>query len=459
MKAFLSISIGQSDPSTLQLILHDQTCPLTVLNFTTLLARPAPTGYLQSKFHRLIPKFMIQGGDFTNADGTGGTSIYGDSFQDENFDLLHDGRGTLSMANSGKDTNGSQFFITFRPTRHLDGKHVVFGNVDMTDEESVKLLARLEGIKVKGGDTPATDIQIVGGGVLKKGEKNAELKSAVQNNQNSDEIDLDDDDDDDNVDDIDTTTTMEKLQPDNKPTASKDTPSDLPPSTLNPNSKKFKLQERLRKLKMKMNQSRQLNKKEVLSEGDRLGSKEAEDRYRKQVSLDDRRKKEQQLHHIHSKSVSANDTGMEKLTEKERKAMMQSGEESLYRAQKKASGAEKDRYSIKDYHNPEGQFRNYENSLKSIRLNDSSSAAHRDPDEGHTVQDYKRERDGAKRLAGELKRRAAKAEKRKQKEMEFEGEDVSYINKRNKRFNEKINRNYDKHTAEIRQNLERGTAL
>jgi len=403
---------------------------------------------------------MLQGGDFTNGDGTGGTSIYGDQFDDENFTLQHDGRGVLSMANSGRDTNGSQFFITFRRTGHLDGKHVCFGHVDMEDEESVRLLNRLEGLKVGEGDVPSLDVMLVGGGIVKKQDTQpARVVKEQVVADDDDEIDLDDSDGDDGNDDDDDKEggrgdkddATREIRDDD--TTESPTDASETATAINPNSKKGKLQERLRKLKMKMNQSRQLNKKEVLGEGERMGSKEAEKQYKKLTSQQDKLRKEKEYNHVHAKSkISTN------LSKQERKAMMQSGDESLSQAMKKEDMAEKNMFSSKDYHNPEGQFRNYQNNAKSLRT-DNLNTNYKNPDEIDTEQDRVRERDGAKRLATELKRRAAKAEKRKQKEIEFEAEDVSGINKRNKRYNEKLSRDYDKHTAEIRQNLERGTAL
>merc|ERR1711865_487574 len=109
-----------------------------------------PLHYKGSAFHRIIPGFMCQGGDFTNGDGTGGESIYGERFEDENFKIKHTRKGLMSMANAGKGTNGSQFFITTKDTPHLDGKHVVFGEVLEGYDDVV---AKLEALGSSSGTT------------------------------------------------------------------------------------------------------------------------------------------------------------------------------------------------------------------------------------------------------------------------------------------------------------------
>merc|ERR1712168_294751 len=171
-KVYFRVAVGTGnnveDYGQINMELFDEVVPRTVANFMAIASGQNQKGfsYKNSIFHRVIPNFMLQGGDFTNFDGTGGESIYGPKFEDENFVVKHASPGLLSMANSGPDTNGSQFFITTVKTPWLDGKHVVFGRVD--DQPSFDIVKRIEALGSASGQTSKV-ITITDSGILQVG--------------------------------------------------------------------------------------------------------------------------------------------------------------------------------------------------------------------------------------------------------------------------------------------------
>jgi peptidyl-prolyl isomerase F (cyclophilin D) len=158
VKVFFDVHFAETDKTERVVMeLFNDVTPLTADNFRQLCTGEQGFGYKGCKFHRIIPNFMIQGGDFTHGNGTGGKSIYGEKFKDENFTLKHTGAGILSMANAGPHTNGSQFFITTVKTDWLDGKHVVFGKV----VEGMEVVKQMEACgSASGKITPGKEVTI-----------------------------------------------------------------------------------------------------------------------------------------------------------------------------------------------------------------------------------------------------------------------------------------------------------
>ncbi|MFM1870600.1 MAG: hypothetical protein RL398_22 [Planctomycetota bacterium] len=168
-RVYFDISIGDKPAGRIVFELFADTTPVTAENFRALCTgekgvgkQGKPLHYKGSRFHRIIQQFMCQGGDFTRGNGTGGESIYGDKFKDENFVKKHNKPGLLSMANAGPNTNGSQFFITTVVTEWLDGKHCVFGQV----VEGMDVVQKMEAVGSRSGQT-SQDVEIADCGELK----------------------------------------------------------------------------------------------------------------------------------------------------------------------------------------------------------------------------------------------------------------------------------------------------
>ena len=327
------------------------------------------------------------------------------------------------MANCGPHTNGSQFFILFSPAPHLDNKHVVFGEI--VGEESFKVLDAMERVTTGKGDRPTREVRIEACGVLEE-EEEEEEGGKVEGGRGKEEekkSDTEGEGKGGGRSDVPEEEEEEKDSVVTDPLLSVDT------------SKMSKVELRLHKLKLKMNQSRRLNRNEVMEEGRRLGDggkKEA-----RTIRKKDREKRDRERKNLGTAELSTSATdaiwGQEKKEEKDKR---------------------RGNFGWEMY-NSGTQHRAYEKRVEGMVTDGHRDTGVYDPaalDNGGSTK-----QEGVARMAKEARERREVSKRRHRTELE--GEDVTSINERNKVFNKKIKRVYDKYTTEIRQNLERGTAL
>eukprot|EP00775_Hariotina_reticulata_P006195 gene6195-6431_t len=439
-RVFFDIEVSGEPAGRIVMELRADVVPKTAENFRCLctgergIGRSGkPLSFKGSPFHRVIQDFMCQGGDITKGDGTGGESIYGSSFSDENFVLQHDAPGILSMANAGPHSNGSQFFLCTVPTPWLDGKHVVFGRVveGMAVVKKVEALGSANGSgKTRGRITIADCGQLPSRLEMltrKRAEKVEEaalradpLGTAVDSKQES----------------------LARLLPADGGVANGEVPDPYAGMTAK--------QRKLHEIKQKMRQARKANEDATIADKKRLRAREAagdggdgEKRWYEEK----KKRKEEELARLgltpdQAYRLESAEVAEAKLKKKEKKPQLSGFSEAVnFVAYEKRAAAIKPDLEVY-------------NAAKAAQ---PSRALELDPMEYGKEQEVPTE--GIDAMVAELNDKRAREAAYSRRRAFRTDADVDYINSRNAHFNKKIQRAFGEHTAEIKANLERGTAL
>lgn len=428
-RVYMDIAIGHRSAGRLVFELFADYTPRTAENFRALCTGERgisprtniPMSYQGSLFHRIIGGFMAQGGDFTNGDGTGGESIFGEKFADENFILQHDGGGLLSMANAGPNTNGSQFFLTFRQAAHLNGRHCVFGRV----ESGMATLALIEKVSTDGNDKPRFDVKITNCGQLGSREEDDEEKEDQENAKETEVVSRESQD-------------TPSLQEDEEDVAEEEEDDERAMGNMTD------AQKRLFRIRLAINKGRKANKKACDMEKVRLGDPnwEAKEKAKERQANRVRWREEMKAQGLSTKESYLFETAEVAHSKYNRSAKKEKG--------KAAFGW--------DVFNQDTLHKAYEKRTELLPTNKGTQKGL--DDAMHYGGNHGPENEKAlERMTTELSDRAVRQKNFSRRRTRVDAVDVDYINDRNEHFNKKIKRSFDKYTIEIRQNLERGTAL
>eukprot|EP00923_Selenidium_pygospionis_P006175 GHVN01010603.1.p1 GENE.GHVN01010603.1~~GHVN01010603.1.p1 ORF type:complete len:471 (+),score=90.36 GHVN01010603.1:923-2335(+) len=467
VKVYLDIAIGTKAGGRIVFQLFTDITPKTAENFRGLctgeygLATKSKKAlhYVGSKIFRVMPGFVIQGGDFDCNTGDGGESIYSGVFRDENFTRRHAQAGILSMANNGRHSNGSQFFVTLKRAAQLDGKHVVFGQVC----DGMDVIRAIEKIPVDGNDRPRVPIVVVGSGevgvtntssadpfakfregLASDGVAAGPLKpksAAAQGEAHLKAV----------VHAVNLEAAKRKagLYSDEEEEKEEPPPKEAEPVELDERGKK------LAALRLKMNQSRQLNNKEVIEEKKRWRDPNYEQKRQYRESAEHENGvgdastagDEKKAAPSHSMEVTAAMV-LDRESRQKKKRQNEDGfgwnvfnQDTLYNAHKKRIA--------------QTSFQREEYLKQKEEMGDSFY----DPTNALALVSSKPSEQAKDRLVQSINQQIQNRQKFSRRRAHLEEEDVSYINERNRHYNKKLERAFGKYSLEIKQNLERGTAL
>lgn len=482
-RVYFDIRIGSKDVGRIIMELYADTCPMTAENFRALCtgergigqSTKKPLNFKNTMFHRVIKGFMAQGGDFSRQNGTGGESIYGAKFRDENFIHKHDRPGVLSMANAGPNTNGSQFFITFQPTPFLDRKHVVFGRVI----QGLDIVRAIESNPTSRDDRPVKKVTIAECGEVIIDAKKAEAAKATKGasavsskptitaaaatttttttpaTQNDEEIDLGD---------AfatgggklssDTTEVIAEEKKQVKKKATDYTDLDAPleeeedyTEVVPSEAELAKMSARERKLyelRLKLNQSRKANRREVVQEHKRLNEGEDPEVKARKEQIRERMKER----HAQMKGGKSG-------SDKNALYMSESAEMAEARGEKNKKNPAPFGW---DAFNQDALYNAYNKRVERVVPQANAATEIRDANSlDYTKADVSAV--GVDRMVKELEETSNRRKKFSRRRAQVEDRDVDYISEKNRVFNKKLKRAYDQYTTDIRANLERGTAL